>query len=233
MEGAVKHIQRAWRSRAAAHLAGGLPGQRSSSSSSSSATAAGSKQLGSGLGMGSLSGVLPSASGLSTVPAGSFTAGLPATGAGAWTHGSSNSSSALQLSPQSQVTGCPLGLTPSSSYTGETSYSSYTVYSSGPSRLLSGGSVSLQPSELSAWSGVEQQLASGLQEGVKQQRVQQGVDLAGALASVKAAGILAPSSSDPTPRLTSGKARPFPPILSGQPVGEAGADCAGTCRHPQ
>lgn len=210
MEGAVKRIQRAWRSRAAAHLGGRLPGQRSSGSSSSSATAAGSKQLGSGLGVGSLSGslsgVLPSQSGLSTVQAGSLTAGLPATGTGERIHGSGNSSSsALQLSTQSQVTGSPLGLTPLSSYTGETSYSSYTVYSSGPSGLLSSGSVSLQPSELHAWSGVEQQLqASGLTEGVQLQRVQQGVDLAGALASVKAAGMLAPSSSDPTPRLASG-----------------------------
>jgi hypothetical protein len=146
-----------------------------------------------------------SPSGLSAVSAGGFSGAERAHGGS-----NSNSSSALQLLSQSQVTGSLLGgITPSTSYTGETSYSSYTVYSSRPSsRLLSGGSVSLQPSELSGWSGVgEQQLVAEEDVGVQgQQRLQQkGVDLAGALASVKAAGLLAhSSSSDPTPRLASG-----------------------------
>lgn len=145
MEGAVKHIQRAWRSRTAARMSA-LHGNRSGSIAGSTRSGLSPASL---LGMSS-GGSLPATAG--GAASGGLYAGQTAAGDGAGLL--TRPLSGNLLSSQSQITS-PSGVL-SSSYTAETSCSSYTLYSSEPSGLTGGmgsglfGSVSLQLSQLSA-----------------------------------------------------------------------------------
>jgi hypothetical protein len=152
MEGAVKRIQRAWRSRTAARLAVLQP-CRSGSVAGSTRSSLGPARS------GSCPGILPSPS-VAAVPGGLIDVsvfGSAAAAAGEDGLIVRPYSCKVPSSPSQIIS--PSGLT-GSSYTGETSYSSYTLYSDEPSGFtgcmlsgasgLTGASVSLQPSQASA-----------------------------------------------------------------------------------